>query len=299
MQNENFRGITFLVVAMGFFALTDTFVKLGAEVMPKGQVLFFLGGGGAVIFAGLTRLRGHAIFARDFLSRGLILRNVAEITATFSFITALSTVGISQASAIIQAMPLVVTLVAIVLLRERVGWRRWGAIFVGLVGVLVILRPGMAGFDMNALWAVSALFALSIRDVSTRLAPDKTPSTRIAFYGLLMLAPTGAVHMALVAPPVAMDGHSIALMAGAVLAGAVGYYTMVAAMRLGEISTVAPFRYSRILFALIIGYTVFGERPDIWTYLGAAITIIAGVYAFWREARIARKTRLMTEGIIA
>jgi drug/metabolite transporter (DMT)-like permease len=289
MQSDNARGIVLLITAMAFFATTDSLIKLASADLTRGQVLFSLGMGGGLIFAGLTLAAGKPVFARDFFRPGMVLRNAAEVTATFSFITALATVGLSMASAIIQAMPLTVTLVAIVLLGEKVGWRRWGAILAGFAGVLIILRPGFSGFDPNALWAVVALVALSLRDVSTRLAPAATPSTRIAFYGMLANGVAGAIHMALLEPPHAASPTAMLQMGIAVLTGAAGYYAMVAAMRVGEISSVAPFRYSRILFALAIGYTVFGERPDMLTYLGASITVAAGVYAFWREARLARK----------
>ncbi len=289
IQNDNIRGIVLIVTAMAFFALTDTFVKLASETLPKGQVLFFMGAGCGLIFAALTLAKRHAIFARDYLHPGMIARNMMEIVATFSFITALKFVGLSMTSAIIQATPLAVTLAAIVLLRERVGWRRWGAILVGLFGVLVILRPGLEGFNIHALWAVLSLFALAMRDVLTRVVPDDTPSTRIAFYAMTSLALAGALHMALIARPEAISGHAAAYLGAMIVFGSLGYYSMVQAMRTGEISVVAPFRYARILFALSLGYVVFNEHPDMLTYVGAAITIAAGIYAFWREARLARQ----------
>lgn len=290
MQSDNLRGIAYLVAAMAFFAATDACVQLAAQTLPKGQVLASMGLGGALIFAALTHARGHRIVAPDLFSWPMLLRNGAEILATFSFVTALSTVGISLASAVIQATPLAVTFVAILLLGERVGWRRWGAILVGFAGVLVILRPGLEGFDAGALWAVSAMIGLALRDVATRLMPGTTPSTRIAFYGMATLVVAGGLHMALVAPPVRPDGATLGYVAGTIGFGALGYFLMIQAMRIGEISVVAPFRYSRILFALTVGFLVFGETPDLMTYLGCAITIAAGLYAFLRETRAARNT---------
>ncbi|MEZ5716022.1 MAG: DMT family transporter [Paracoccaceae bacterium] len=289
MQNDNLRGIAFLIGAMALFATTDACVQLAAQSLPKGQVLATMGAGGALIFAVMTRARGHRIIAPDLLAWPTMLRNLMEIVATFSFATALMTVGISLASAVIQAVPLAVTFAAIVLLREPVGWRRWGAILVGFVGVLVILRPGMNGFDINALWAVAAMVALALRDVSTRLMPGTTPSPRIAFYGMATLALAGAVHMALVEGPHMPDTPTLAIQAGTIGFGALGYLLMISAMRTGEISVVAPFRYTRIIFALAIGAAVFGDRPDAMTYLGCAITVAAGLYAFLREARTVRR----------
>lgn len=289
MQSENTRGIALMIVAMVLFAATDACVKLGAEAMPRGQVLFFLGLGGAVIFSVLTRAQGHRIIARDYLVPAMLMRNGSDVLGTFCFLTALSTVGIALPSAILQATPLAVTGLAVVLLGEKVGWRRWGAILVGLSGVLVILRPGMTGFDPNALWAVAGMLLLSVRDVTTRMMPPSTPSIRIAAYGMGTLLPAGAVVTLFQGGPVAMNLHSTLLMVGATTLGATGYFCIIQAMRTGEISVVAPFRYSRILFALAIGYLVFDENPDALTYVGATITIGAGIYAFLREGRIARK----------
>lgn len=290
MQSENARGIALIITAMVFFAATDACVKLGAETMPKGQVLMFLGLGGFVIFALLTHLQGHAVFARDFLSWPVLLRNGSDVIGTSCFLTALATVGISLPSAILQATPLVVTGLAVILLGEKVGWRRWGAILVGLLGVLIILRPGMEGFDPNALWAVAGTVLMAVRDVSTRLMPNTTPSLRIATYGMACLFPGGAILMMFQGGPAAMTLESALLMVGAAGFGALGYFCIIKSMRTGEISVVAPFRYSRILFALAIGYLVFDENPDLLTYVGATITIGAGIYAFLREGRIARKS---------
>ena len=195
----------------------------------------------------------------------------------------------------IQATPLAVTFAAIFLLGEQVGWRRWGAILAGFAGVLVILRPGLAGFDVNALWAVAAMIGLALRDVATRLMPGTTPSTRIAFYGMLTLVLAGLVHMLAIQPPQPPDAAGLAYAAGTIGFGALGYYLMILAMRVGEISVVAPFRYVRILFALIVGFVVFGERPDLLTYLGCAITIGAGLYAFLRERHITSQTQRQGE----
>ncbi len=289
MQSDNTRGIALMVLAMVLFAATDACVKLGAEAMPKGQVLVFLGLGGALIFSLLTKAQGHKIIDRDYLAPAMLMRNGSDVLGTFCFLTALSTVGIALPSAILQATPLMVTGLAVVLLGEKVGWRRWGAILVGLSGVLVILRPGMAGFDPNALWAVAGMLLLAVRDVTTRMMPPSTPSIRIAAYGMGTLLPAGAVVTMFQGGPVAMSLHSSALMLGATTLGALGYFCIIQAMRTGEISVVAPFRYSRILFALAIGYLVFDENPDALTYVGATITIGAGIYAFLREGRVARK----------
>ncbi|KAA0914683.1 DMT family transporter [Aquicoccus porphyridii] len=287
--SDNLRGIALIVVAMAFFAATDACVKLGAEAMPKGQVMVFLGLGGAIIFSTLLRVQGRRVFATDFFTPALLMRNGADVMGTFCFMTALATVGIALPSAILQATPLAVTGLAVVLLGEKVGWRRWAAIVVGFSGVLIIIRPGATGFDPNALWAVAGMLFLALRDVSTRLMPPSTPSLRIAAYAMIILLPAGSIIAQFQGGFVPLTPQSGAIVMAASLLGAAGYFCIVQAMRTGEISVVAPFRYSRIFFALIIGYLIFGEQPDALTYLGCVVTIGAGLYTFLREARLNRR----------
>ena len=285
---QNLTGIALMIAAMVGFAVTDTFVKFAALTLPVGQILFMLGLGGGIAFAVLTRVQGHAIFARDFYAKGVLLRNASEILGTVCFVTALSKIELSIASAIIQATPLAVTMGAALFLRETVGWRRWSAILVGFAGVFIILRPASTAFDPNTLWAVGGMLALSVRDLATRMIPPSMPTARAAGYGMSMLVPAGLTLMALGQTPQAMNAANSTYIAAAILLGVSGYYAITSAMRIGDIAVVAPFRYSRIIFALLIGVFVLGETIDVWTILGAAITIAAGLYTFLRERRLAR-----------
>lgn len=284
---DNLRGISLMIASMAGFAVVDLFVKSAARDIPVGQILAIAGGGGGAVFAIMLKARGHAIFSRDFLLWPVILRNTSEIFGSVCYVTALSKIDLSTASAILQATPLAVTLGAVFLLGERVHWRRWSAIGVGFVGVLVILRPGGSAFDPATLWAVAGMFMLAMRDLATRMVPQEMPTLRISTYGIAMLLPAGLVLLALGDGPQPMSLLNIAQMSGAVAISVMGYWAITEAMRTGDISVVAPFRYSRILFALIIGVFALGERPDSWTLIGAAITIAAGLYTFLRERRTA------------
>ena len=284
---SNLRPILLMITAMAFFALGDSAIKLAARAIPAGQVLAAIGLFGGIAFALMTRAQGHRILAPDFLHPAVIVRNLAEITGTLSMVTALSLVALSTTSAILQATPLAVTLGAAVILGESVGWRRWLATLIGFGGVLIIVRPGAAGFDINTLWALGAMLALALRDLLTRLVPPTLPTLRLATYGMASLFPAGLVSMVLWGEaPARMGLTTTVYVALAVFAGVSGYWALTAAMRMGEVSVVAPFRYSRILFALIAGAFVFGENPDIWTLIGAAITILAGLFIFLREGRL-------------
>lgn len=284
-SRENLRGIALMIAAMAGFTITDSFVKAAARDLPVGQILAITGILGGSIFALLTRARGHAVFSRDFFLGPVLLRNISEIWGTICYVTALSLIDLSTASAIIQATPLAVTLGAVLLLGEKVHWRRWSAILAGLVGVLIILRPGGNSFDPALIWAVAGMLGLAMRDLATRMIPKEMPTLRISTYGISMLLPAGLFLITLGQTPQPMSLLNWGQIIGLVAISVAGYWAITAAMRTGDVSVVAPFRYSRILFALLVGVVVFGERPDAWTLVGVSITIAAGLYAFLREHR--------------
>ncbi len=283
---NNLRAIALMIAAMVFFTAGDTGIKLATASISSAQILIALGLFGGVIFAIFTRLQGHRVFTRDVVRPVLIWRNVSEIGGTALMVLALSKVDLSLLAAIFQGVPLVVTLGAALVLKEKVGWRRWLAIMVGLGGVLIIIRPGSAVFEPELLLPLAAMIFLSMRDLSTRLIPTTIPTLRVATYGMSSLVIAGLILMAFGEKLTPMSLSVSAIVALTTLAGVAGYWTITAAMRMGEVSAVAPFRYSRILFALAAGYFVFGERPDAWTLLGAAITVLAGLYIFAREGRM-------------
>ena len=251
------------------------------------QIILSLGAGGALVFAVLTWLRGQSLISRSFLTRAILLRSVGELVGTLGFVTALSLAPISLVSAIIQVVPLTITLGAAVFLREPVGWRRWTAIGTGFVGALIVIRPGLDGFDARSLWAVVAVVGLTLRDLSTRWVPRETSSFQLSFLAFLSLIPA-ALLLSLVSDRgwVAPGAAHGAMIVGAVTMGVVGYYAVTAAMRVGEVSFVTPFRYSRMVFALIAGIAVFGERPDWPMLLGTGLIIGSGIYTIWRESKL-------------
>ncbi|WP_146345241.1 DMT family transporter [Falsiphaeobacter marinintestinus] len=283
---ENLRGAALMTLAMLGFAIEDMIIKMMAGALPTWQIIGYLGAGGAMVFAVATRLRGQPLFTRAYLAKAVVLRNLGELIGTMGFVTAIALTPISSASAVLQATPLVVTLGAAVFLGEPVGWRRWSAIWVGFFGVLLVIRPWDTQFDANLLFAVLAVVCLGGRDVVTRRVPGDISSFQLSFLAFLMLIPAAGILSVLspqtyVAPTPALWG--MALMTVAL--GALAYYAIVAAMRVGEVSFVTPFRYSRMIFALIVGVVIFGERPDGVMLLGAAIIVASGIYTVWRERK--------------
>jgi len=285
-MRENLRGIGLMIAAMGLFAVEDALIKLASGSLPTGQILFMLGAAGAPVFALWGLSRGVSPFTRAALHPALLLRNGLEVIGTLGFVTALTLIPLSLASAILQAAPILVTAGAALFLGEAVGWRRWAAVSIGFVGVLIILRPGAAAFDPNSLWAVLGVAGLAGRDLATRRMPPGLPTTTVATWGFASVAALGAVVMATGGGAVWPDGRGLALVGAAIVIGLVAYWSIIEATRAGDASAVAPFRYTRIVFALILGMVLFAERPDGAMLLGAAIVVSSGLYTYLREARI-------------
>ncbi|MDA0962445.1 MAG: DMT family transporter [Proteobacteria bacterium] len=283
---ENLRGAALMVLAMLGFAIEDMFIKLLAARLPTWQIIACLGIGAGGFFAVLLRARGEALFPRAAVSPLVLLRNLGELIGTLCFVTALALTPLAQASAILQALPLSVTLGAALFLGEAVGWRRWAAIAVGFVGVLLVIQPGLAGFDANALFAVAAVVGLTLRDLVTRRIPRTMSSFQLSFLAFLTLIPAvGLLALTTGGAGVMPLPRDWALLAGAVVMGILAYSCIVGAVRLGEVSFVTPFRYSRILFALVLGAVVFGERPDALMVTGAALIVGSGLFTLWRERK--------------
>ena len=259
---DNIRGAAFMVLSMLLFALEDMLIKLMAAQLPIGQIVGMLGAGSAAILAAMLLWQRQQLFTREMLSLPIVIRAIGELIGTIGFVTAIALIPLSTASAILQATPLFVTLGAALFLQESVGWRRWTAVFVGFIGVLMIIRPGLEGFTWQSLFALQGVIGLGMRDLATRSVPKTISSLQLSFWAFLVLIPTSGLMLWANGEPISgADGLTWFYLICAMLIGIGAYYTIVLAMRAGEISFVSPFRYSRILFALVIGVTIFGERP--------------------------------------
>lgn len=286
---ENLRGSLLMIAAMAGFALEDMFVKALALRLPVGEILALLGAGGATIFAAIAIYRRDRLFSRDLLAGPVVLRNLGELLGTICFVSAVAFTPLAEASAILQATPLAVTLGAALFLGEKVGWRRWSAIAVGFLGVLIVIRPGTEGFSSLSLFAVVAVLGLAARDVATRRVPRSITSMQLATYGFGVIVPAGLALAAVMDTPLVMPTPpELVQLAGALVFGTLGYYALIAAMRIGEVSFITPFRYTRLLFALIIGWLIFSEPVDGATLLGGAVIVASGLYTLMREARLRR-----------
>lgn len=290
-MQTNMRGIVLLTLSMAAFAAEDALIKLASGDLPAGQILLMIGLIGTPVFAIWGRAQGHRMFSRQVLDGTLWLRNLFEVTGSLGFVTALTLIPLSTASAILQASPILVTAGAAIFLRETVGWRRWTAIAVGFCGMLVILRPTAEGFDANVLWAVLGVLGLAARDLVTRRMKASLPTMVVASWAFVTLTVLGAAMLAVSGGAVIPQSPSLWYVLAAVTIGVGAYWAIIEATRAGDVAAIQPFRYTRIIFAMIIGALVFGERPDALMLLGAALIIGSGLYTFARERALSRKLR--------
>ncbi|AWD20624.1 DMT family transporter [Fuscovulum blasticum] len=287
---ENSRAAGLMVGSMAFFAVEDLFLKRAAEALPPGEVLMLTGAAGALVFWALAASRGEPVLIRDALRGVPLVRTLAEAAAAMLYIVALALAPLSMTAALLQASPLVVVAGAALVLGEQVGWRRWLSVLVGLAGVLVILGPWQAEFDPTGLLTVGCVLVLAVRDLATRMMPARIGTFQVAAWAYLGLVPAGGLLMALMGhgfvPPTPWQWAGLG---GALIAGLFGYYAVVAAMRLGEVSVVAPYRYTRLVFAIVLAMVVFGERPSLSMLIGSVLVVGSGIYAFARERALAKR----------
>lgn len=288
---ENLRGIALMIASMAGFAFEDAMIKSAASDLAAGQIILVLSAIGAVIFAVWVRLAGQQLFGRALAERAVVIRNLTEMLSAVFLVSAFTLAPLTTVSAILQAAPLFVTLGAAVFLGAPVGWRRWSAIAVGFLGVLLIVRPRAEGFQPASLLAVAGVMFLAARDLATRGAPAHVSSLVMAFYGFVAASISGAVLMAFQGGWEPVAPALLLRLAVTAAVGVASYYAIIQAMRTGDVAVVTPFRYSRIVFALGFGVFMFGEEVDRWTFIGIAIVIGSGLYTLMRETRLRRMAR--------
>ncbi len=280
---DNLKGILFMILAMAGFACEDLFIKMLSENLPISEIIIILGFSGSIIFLIIGLLTKAPIFHQGLLTTPVIIRTLCELFGALFFVLAIALTPLSSASAIIQVMPLLVTIGAAIFFKEKVGWRRWTAVFVGFIGVLLILRPGFGSFMPASIFALLGATFLAGRDLATRAIEVKLPSVTISLYAFLAFGVSGIMLIPFSSEMLVPSSKDILFFAGASAFGVIAYYSIVIAARTGEMSVISPFRYSRLVFAMLLSIIVLSERPDILTLLGAAIIVASGVYTFVRE----------------
>ena len=284
---NNTQAIFLMVAAMAFFAAVDAFVKLAGATLGVGQIIAVSSAGTLAIFWSLMLSRGEPLWSSRAFERAVLLRTCGEALGSIAIVVALGLAPLSSVIAVMQAQPLVVTVAAAVFLSEAVGWRRSLAIAIGFLGVMIVIRPGLGGFDPNLLWAVVALLGLTLRDLASRVLPSDMTTRFAVAWSMIPMTIIGCAIMGLEGGWRPMGLLEWIWLAGISVTVSIALWALTSAMRIGEVAAIAPFRYSRMVFAMIIAMVVFQERPDMLTWLGVALIIGSGIYAFWRENLLA------------
>lgn len=275
-----------MTFSMFGFAIGDAFLKLATKTVPIGEAMAFMGIGSSLIFYVIIKISGGPLFNKSLFEFPMMLRNFGDALGTIGIFISLTLIPLTTVAAIMQALPLLVIIAAVIFLKEKVGYRRWIAVIVGLIGMIFIVRPGSESFNIYTLFAVLGVLGMTIRDIGSRLAPRNIKSEFMAFYASLMCIPLGLVIILIegTIKPITLIECSYLLIL--VITGTFSYHTMTVAVRLGDISAIAPIRYTRLFFAMAFGAFIFNEVPDKYTLLGTGIIVISGLYAFLREASL-------------
>ena len=275
-----------MMLSMACFAIEDTFIKILSARLPATQILFSIGFGGALITFLIAFVSRVNLADKILLNKHVITRTVADLFGALSFTSAMVLIPMSLLASILQATPLFVTLGAAVLLGEKVGWRRWSAILTGFVGVLIILQPGYGNFQIASLLGLAAVLCLALRDVVTRDMATEIPTITVTFYACLAMGSAGFIDYPFFGPLFLPTAFETVVLIGAAIIGLSGYLLLVLATRKGDVSVIAPFRYSRLLFSLGLASLILGEKLTFPIIFGGILIVGSGIYMFGRERRL-------------
>lgn len=277
---ENIRCITFMVVAMAGFAVEDAVIKQLSYTMPISQVLILIGIGGLLMF-GMTALKtGVRLVTDEMVKPWFIIRTISELASAICFVIAIVYASLSISSVILQATPLAVSLAAALFLKQHVSVRQWLLISIGFVGVLCVIQPGLDGFKPAALSAVLGVVFLALRDAITRSISISIPAVSVSFWAFFALLSAGVVTIPFFGKFGVITSHDICLLAISAIAGSGAYFCIVMATRGGDVAVVAPFRYTRLLFALGLAVTFFDEQINPMMLVGSCLIIGSGIIMF-------------------
>lgn len=282
-MRPNVQGAFLMMGGMAAFTINDALVKAVGGTVPLFQIITIRGALATFLLFFLARRMGALNFRMSRQDAGLVaLRSLSEIGATYFFLNALLNMPLANVTAILQILPLTVTLGAALFFREQVGWQRMSAIAVGFMGMLLIVRPGPDGFSDHAIYALAAVLCVTSRDLATRRMSANLPSLTVT-----LIASTTVFVMAgfasLSASWVPLEWWELTLITSASLFVLLGYSCSVMVMRVGDVSFVAPFRYTGLICALVLGSLIFDHWPDPITLLGAAIVVATGLFTLYRE----------------
>ena len=283
-RSQNLTGAAWMTAGMFGYVVNDAFIKRAAEDLPLFQAVFLRGLVVIALLSVIVRVRKVAVPVRAYLERPLLLRMAMEAVGTVAYLITLTKVPIAGLTAVMQLLPVAVTFAGARLLRERVSVHRVIALLVGLVGVLFIIKPGGDDFSPWFLGGVITVALIVVRELATRNISAALPGTAVALGTGVVITTMGAL-ITVFAGWERPQTNTLLLLASGACFLSLGYVASVNAVRTGDISFTAPFRYSVLIFAIAPQIIVFGDVPDVFTFIGSAIVGAAGLYALAHEQR--------------
>ena len=284
--SANRVGILAMIVAMACFIVNDALVKYASQTMAAAQLIFVRGVVASVLVLAVAQAMGATRRIRETARGWVAVRAVVDAVATVLFLVSLFHLPLANATAINMTSPLFITVLAAMFIGERLGPARWLAVGVGFLGVLLIIQPQAEGFNVYALVCLLATVLLSVRDLLTRRVPPRVPSILITLSNSLAVTLLAGA-LSLIEGWRPYGGFELGLLAVAAVFLSTAYYLIVVSTRRGDLSLVAPFRYTALLFATIAGFVVWGETPNALGWSGIVLVIASGIYVL-RASRRAR-----------
>lgn len=289
--SANIRSSLYMTLGMAVFTLGDALTKYSTETLNLGQFIFMRGFLCVILLSLIAAKQGNLGYWRSALDRATLLRGLSEVGATTCYLISLTHLSLAFVSSVYQAVPLAVTLSAVLFLGEKVGWRRWLSISIGFIGVLIIIRPGSDGMNSYSLLLLLGVGFTAVRDLSTHRINVQIPTILISAMTSVMITITGFFIMQYdtgwISPSTSDITHIIIAATMLIL----GYHCLIQATRVGDISFASPFRYTSLLWAIALSYIVFNQVPDNNTLIGSAIVVASGIYMLYREAIMSYRKR--------
>jgi len=276
-------GSAFMVGAMALFTFNDAIVKVVGQSLPIVEIILLRGAFTVVLIGAMLAFTAGLSAFSKFNRQIIWWRALCEVGATYCFLSGLIHVELANAAAILSALPLAVTIGSVLFLNEKVGWRRWSAIAVGFIGVLLIVRPGLDAFNIYSINLLAAVVFAAARDLVTKQAPKDISSVSLTFATAIAITTSGAFATYFFAEFQQPTNTELGWLFSSALLLSLAYFFIVSAMRVGEVAIVAPFRYTNLLWAIALGIIIFNDKLDWMTLLGSAIVTATGIYTLYRE----------------
>lgn len=280
-HGTSFRGVAFMVLSLFVFMLSEAITKWLTQGYPIGQIVFVRSFFFFVPILAIIAIRKDWRALHIENPRLQVLRALLFVASTFLIVAAIKVLPLATAVAFIHSAPLMITALAALLLAERVGVHRWSAVGVGFIGILIMTRPTADSFQLTALIAIGAAAATALRDIVTRkMSSTESTTATLAFSTATLILAAGLTTPFFWMPPTGLD---LVLMAASGVLMGTAHYLLIEAYRWSEAGIVAPFKYTSLIWATLLGYLIWGDLPDRWVIAGAVLIIASGLYVFKRE----------------